>query len=193
MSCGCGDTQPFGGNDSYNNLCNTDTPYPIASAESVPSLIANLTLALYGEIQKDVSQGKVVWIIPCDPNNTAQIWNFTRNPGEGLLCYFIRYFNTVYSGGVLQIAYGGTGATTAPQALVNLGAVPTTRQISTSSGLSGGGTLSADLTLTLANTAVVAGTYGSSSKFPTFQVNARGQITSAQEVDLNANVNFGTY
>ena len=91
MSCGCGDS-PFGGNDTYNNLCNSDTPYPITSAESVPALISNLTLALYGEIQKDASSGKVVWIIPCDPSNTASLPYIARNEGEGLLCYMLRVF-----------------------------------------------------------------------------------------------------
>jgi hypothetical protein len=143
---------PFGGNDAYNNICNADTPYPIASAESVPSLIGNLTYALYGEIQKDVSQGKVVWIIPCDPNNSAHIGEIQRNPGEGLLCYFIRYFNTIYGfTSALQIPYGGTGAGTASEALSNLGGVPKTRKIITgpNSSLSGGGTLDQDLDLSL--------------------------------------------
>ena len=181
MSCGC-DT--LGGNDSYNNLCNTDTPYPIVSAESVPSLISNLTFALYGQIQKDVSNGKVVWIIPCDPNNTAFIGDVPRLPGEGLMCYFIRYFNTVYPGGVLGIEYGGTGASTAQAALSNLGGVPATRQVITapSSGLSGGGTLATDRSLSIANTTVVPGTYGANNRIPVLTVNARGQLTGATTV-----------
>jgi len=154
------------------------------SAESVPSLISNLTLALYGQIQKDVSGGKVVWIIPCDPNNTAFIGSVPRLPGEGLLCYFIRYFNTVYPQGILAIAYGGTGAGTAQAALSNLGGTPTTRQIITapSSGLSGGGTLAADRSLSITNTTVVPGTYGANNRIPVLTVNARGQLTGATTV-----------
>jgi hypothetical protein len=185
MSCGCGDNTPFGGNDAYNNICNADTPYPIVSAESVPSLISNLTYALYGQIQKDVSSGKVVWIIPCDPNNTAFIGNVPRLPGEGLMCYFIRYFNTVYPNGVLGIAYGGTGATTAQTALSNLGGVPDTRQIITapSSGLAGGGPLATDRSLSIANTTVVPGTYGAIKRIPVITVNSRGQLTQVTQVD----------
>lgn len=154
------------------------------SAESVPSLISNLTFALYGQIQKDVSNGKVVWIIPCDPNNTAFIGDVPRQPGEGLMCYFIRYFNTVYPGGVLGIEYGGTGASTAQAALSNLGGVPATRQVITapSSGLSGGGTLAADRSLSIANTTVVPGTYGANNRIPVLTVNARGQLTGATTV-----------
>lgn len=51
--------------------------------------------------------------------------------------------------GTLSIARGGTGAGTASAALGNLGGVPTTRQISTGTGLTGGGDLSANRTIAL--------------------------------------------
>jgi hypothetical protein len=90
MSCGCSDN--YNSNSAYNGYCNADTPYPSVSHESVPSLIDNLVNALYGAIAKDVSGGKVVWDIPCDPNKTATVFGIARNDGEGLLCYFIRAF-----------------------------------------------------------------------------------------------------
>jgi hypothetical protein len=80
-------------NDNYNNICRQDIPYPQVSPESVPSLISNLVNALYGEITKSVENGRVVWNVPCDPNNTAEIDGFPRLPDEGLLCYILRYFN----------------------------------------------------------------------------------------------------
>jgi hypothetical protein len=92
MSCGCG--SDYGSSDGYNGVCDTDTPYPIISHESVPSLIDNLVFSLYGLIQKDVSNGKIVWTIPCDPNNTASVSGVTRNAGEGLLCYILRVFQS---------------------------------------------------------------------------------------------------
>lgn len=79
-------------NDVYPNVCRQDIPYPQVSPESVPSLISNLVNALYGEITKSVVDGRVVWNVPCDPNNTAEIDGFPRLPDEGLLCYIIRYF-----------------------------------------------------------------------------------------------------
>lgn len=88
MSCDCNS----GGGDAYNNFCNADISYPSVSHESVPSMMDNLTLALYGLIQKDVSSGKVKWIIPCDPTNSATVFGITRNANEGLMCYFIRAF-----------------------------------------------------------------------------------------------------
>jgi hypothetical protein len=92
MSCGCG--SDYGSSDGYNGVCDTDTPYPIISHESVPSLIDNLVAALYGQIQKNVSSGKIVWTIPCDPNNTASVAGIPRNTGEGLLCYMLRVFDS---------------------------------------------------------------------------------------------------
>ena len=87
MSCGCNNT-------TYSSTCCPDTPYPQVSHESVPSLIDNLVYALYGTITKTVVNGRVVWDIPCDPTaDPATIDGFPRLPGEGLLCYIIRYFN----------------------------------------------------------------------------------------------------
>jgi hypothetical protein len=97
--CGCGSNEWYGDNGAYNGYCNADTPYPSVSHESVPSLIDNLVNALYGAITKDVSGGKVVWNIPCDPSKTATVFGIARNSGEGLLCYFIRAFNAANNGG----------------------------------------------------------------------------------------------
>jgi hypothetical protein len=82
---GCGGIYP-----QINGICAPDIPYPIVSHESVPSLIDNLTYALYGTITKNVTNGRVTWTIPCDPTNTASFFGVPRNTGEGLLCYIIR-------------------------------------------------------------------------------------------------------
>ena len=100
MSCGCND----GNSGAYLGVCRQDIPYPQISSESVPSLISNLTLALYGEITKSVSGGKIVWTIPCDPTRSATLFNIPRNPGEGLMCYMMRALQ-------LSNIYGATGAT----------------------------------------------------------------------------------
>ena len=106
MSCGCdsGSSYDGGYGNGYNGLCNADTPYPSVSSESVPSLINNLIYALYGQVQKNVTNGQVTWTIPCDPSNIpATINNIPRNAGEGLLCYIIRALNLTTPSGFVTV------------------------------------------------------------------------------------------
>jgi hypothetical protein len=75
-----------------------------------------------------------------------------------------------------------------------VGAVPSTREINTGSGLGGGGDLSANRTLyilpggvddsMLTSTGVTAGTYGSAENVPVFTVNAQGRITGVTETPI---------
>lgn len=97
-------------NDSYNNICRQDIPYPQVSPESVPSLISNLVYALYGDITKSVENGRVVWNIPCDPNNTAEVDQIPREEGEGLLCYLLRVFANSLDGYGTFLRWGFTGS-----------------------------------------------------------------------------------
>lgn len=100
MSCNCNSS-------TYSSTCCPEVPYPTISSESVPSLIDNLVYALYGTINKTISSGRVIWDIPCDPNNTTEIFDQPRLDGEGLMCYFIRLAND----GTFLGATGPVGAT----------------------------------------------------------------------------------
>ena len=86
MSCNCN-------NSTYSSSCCPEVPYPQISSESVPSLISNLVYALYGTINKSIVNGRVIWDIPCDPNNTTEVDSIPREEGEGLLCYLLRLFS----------------------------------------------------------------------------------------------------
>lgn len=60
-------------------------------------------------------------------------------------------------------------------------------------GLSGGGTLAADFTFNVADTAVTPATYGSSSEYVTFTVDQQGRITAASEGALStSNITEGS-
>jgi hypothetical protein len=84
----------------------------------------------------------------------------------------------------LAVADGGTGASDAAGARTNLGAVGTGLTISAGTGLTGGGDLSANRTISLANTAVTAASYGSASQVPTFTVDAQGRLTAASNTNI---------
>lgn len=70
-------------------------------------------------------------------------------------------------------------------ALTGIPQVPLVRTIATGTGLSGGGDLSADRTLILANTTVAAASYGSASNVATFTVDAQGRLTAAANAAIN--------
>lgn len=76
--------------------------------------------------------------------------------------------------------------------LTAIGAPPSTRSISTGTGLVGGGNLTADRTLSLATSGVTAGSYGSATKVPTITLDVYGRATIASENTIPV-LGSGTY
>ena len=66
---------------------------------------------------------------------------------------------------------------------ISVAGTGTVTQIDTGTGLTGG-PISTSGTINIANTTVTAGTYGSASSVPTYQVNAQGQLTNATNVNI---------
>lgn len=65
-------------------------------------------------------------------------------------------------------------------------AAASARTITAGTGLTGGGNLTANRTLALAETAVVAGSFGAAASTPTFTVDAQGRLTAAAAVPTQA-------
>jgi len=94
----------------------------------------------------------------------------------------------------VKVSQGGTNATTAAGARTNLAAAYNAITLTAGTGLSGGGDLTANRSFAIANTGVIAATYGSSTKIPVVTFNAQGQATSASEVTLSpASINAGYF
>lgn len=97
----------------------------------------------------------------------------------------------------LAVAQGGTGATTAVNALANLGATTNTRNIIAGNGLTGGGDLTADRTLTLGTpstlttataNAVTATSHTHAITFPVASDTVSGIIELATDAEVQAGV-----
>ena len=65
------------------------------------------------------------------------------------------------------------------------GAVPNTVNVLAGTGMSGGGALTANVTLDLANTAVVAATYGNATHVSQITIDAQGRATAASNVAIS--------
>jgi len=80
---------------------------------------------------------------------------------------------------------GQTGAVVLGVANI-AGAVPNTVNVIAGTALSGGGALTGNVTINLANTAVAAGSYGNSGSVGSFTVDAQGRLTAASNVTIVA-------
>ena len=66
----------------------------------------------------------------------------------------------------------------------NVGAAANTVNVIAGTGLTGGGALTGNVTITLANTAVAAGSYGTATDVSQITIDAQGRITSAANVAI---------
>jgi hypothetical protein len=93
------------------------------------------------------------------------------------------------SGEVLK--WNGSAWTPATDATGTSGSSGTVTSVASGTGLTGG-PITASGTLSLANTAVTAGTYGSATQSATFTVDAQGRLTSASANTISGTIPGGT-
>lgn len=68
------------------------------------------------------------------------------------------------------------------------GAVPNTVNVLAGTGMTGGGALTGNVTISLANTTVISATYGNASTVAQFEVNAQGRIVTASNQAITISV-----
>ena len=68
----------------------------------------------------------------------------------------------------------------------DVGAVSNVTTVTATNGLTGGGTLTSNITIAMANTAVTPGVYGDQSNVPVIAIDSTGRITSATSVPVNS-------
>jgi hypothetical protein len=96
---------------------------------------------------------------------------------------------------LLLIVYQGNNYKIRAGDILQVAGVPTSRQVIAGTGLTGGGQLSSNVTLSiapggvgstqLANSGVTPGTYGSSTLVPVFTVDSTGRVTAATTVAVD--------
>lgn len=94
--------------------------------------------------------------------------------------------------GLLLFVYQGNNYKVRAGDLLNVAGVPTSRQVIAGTGMTGGGQLSSNVTLSVAskginstllsNTGVAAGVYGTTTSIPVFTVDETGRVTAASSV-----------
>ena len=93
---------------------------------------------------------------------------------------------------LMMIVYNGNNSQIRVGDLLSVSGVPTTRQVIAGTGMTGGGQLSSNVTLSVATggitstqlstTGVTAGSYGDATNIPVFTVDSKGRITAASTI-----------
>jgi len=165
-------------------VANQDIPTSTAGYIVLSGLVSNISTGSYtvGTVLylSPYSAGQLMSTVP--PTGYAVrvgVVSYSNSPNGSIYINQSNAYSTAASiVGTIQISQGGTGATTAGGALTNLGAAASSRLISTTTPLQGGGDLSADRTLSILQAGTSQSGYLSSTDWNTFnnKQNALGYV-----------------
>ena len=149
------------------------------------SLSSNVTLSLASIANSTVLANTSGSSAAPTPTTVTSLLDSAFGTTQGTILYRSASAWTTLAPGTsgLFLKTNGTNADVSWAAPAGSGTIT---QINTGTGLTGG-PITTTGTISLANTAVIPGTYGSSSATPTFTVNAQGQITSATNTNISVN------
>ena len=165
-------------------VANQDIPTSTAGYIVLSGLVSSISTGSYtvGTVLylSPYSAGQLMSTVP--PTGYAVrvgVVSYSNSPNGSIYINQSNAYSTAASiVGTIQISQGGTGATTAAGALTNLGAAASSRLISTTTPLQGGGDLSADRTLSILQAGTSQSGYLSSTDWNTFnnKQNALGYV-----------------
>jgi len=165
-------------------VANQDIPTSTAGYIVLSGLVSNISTGSYtvGTVLylSPYSAGQLMSTVP--PTGYAVrvgVVSYSNSPNGSIYINQSNSYSTAASiVGTIQISQGGTGATTAGGALTNLGAAASSRLISTTTPLQGGGDLTADRTLSILQAGTSQSGYLSSTDWNTFnnKQNALGYV-----------------
>ena len=148
-------------------------------------------------LQSSVGVANTYYIVSTAGNTTLNgisSWSvgdwviFNGTAWEKILGGTTESFNQITVTGLTGYMYANnnspvTASTTIPVANVS-GAVANTTYVIAGSGLTGGGALTGNVTVSLGTTTVTAGSYGSNGAVATFTVDSTGRLTAASNVGI---------
>lgn len=143
--------------------------YPLSGNETLPINQGNAT--------------KHVTVDQLRPGNTT-VTPGTYGGPNATLSLSVGPDGRITSAANATITPAGIGAATLAQGALADTAVQPSRAVNAGTGISGGGPLDEDVTLSLTDTAVTAGSYGSNSTVPAITVDAQGRITAATNATI---------
>ena len=187
-----------GGTVDWGDITNKPTTFPPAPHGHVPADIAGLPEFIQDTVGALVQAGSGIQVVYDDANNQLIISNtqpvYTDEQAQDAVGNALQdsasvnfTYNDATNTITADVIPSGVDHNQLQNYVPNQHVDHNTVNVNAGTGLTGGGNIAASRTLSIANTGVTAGTYGSASQVPVFIVNAQGQLTSVTNTNIVLN------